>query len=43
MGLDPGVSGEWFQTVPLERAVTDAADSSLTVTVNGMEKKLTDA
>ena len=43
MGLHPGVSGGWFQTVPLERAVTDAAASSLTVTVNGKEKKLTDA
>jgi len=42
MGLHPGVSG-WFQSVPLERAVTDPAASSLVFTVNGKEKKLADA
>jgi hypothetical protein len=43
MGLHPGASGSWFQTVPLEKAVTDAAASSLLLTVNGKEQKLTDA
>ena len=43
MGLHPGVSGEWFQSVPLERAVTDTASSSVVVTVNGKEKRLADA
>jgi hypothetical protein len=43
MGLHPSVSGGWFQPVPLERAVTDTAASSLVVTVNGREKKLADA
>jgi len=43
MGLHPGVSGRWFQTVPLEKAVTDAAASSLWLTVNGKEQKLADA
>src|SRR5215469_11973779 len=35
MGLHPGVSGSWFQTVPLEKALTDAALSSLVLTGNG--------
>jgi hypothetical protein len=43
MGLHPAVSGNWFQPVPLEKAVTDEAASSLTLTVNGKEQKLTDA
>ena len=43
MGLHPGVSGDWYQPVPLEKAVTDAAASSLTLTLNGKEQKLTDA
>jgi hypothetical protein len=43
MGLHPGVSGSWFQPVPLEKAVTDTAASSFTLTVNGKEQKLTDA
>ena len=43
MGLKPGVSGKWFQMVPLELAVTDTAASSLTLTVNGQDEKLTDA
>ncbi len=43
MGLHPGVSGTWFQPVPLEKAVTDAAASSLVLTVNGKEQKLADA
>jgi len=42
MGLDPGAGG-WFQPVPLENAVTDAAASSLVLTVNGKEQKLVDA
>ena len=42
MGLHQGGSG-WFQSVPLERAVTDPAASSLVLTVNGKEKKLADA
>jgi len=43
MGLHPGASGNWFQSVPLEKAVTDAAASSFVLTVNGKEQKLTDA
>jgi len=43
MGLRPGVSGGWFQRIPFENAVTDAAASSLVLTVNGKEQKLTDA
>ena len=43
MGLHPGVSGAWFQPVPLEKAVTDPASSSLELTVNGKLQKLTDA
>src|ERR1700719_1498710 len=40
MGLRPGVSGSWFQFVPLQKAVTDAAASSLVLTVNGKEQNL---
>jgi hypothetical protein len=43
MGLHPGVSGSWFQPVPLQKAVTDEAASSLVITVNGKEQKLADA
>ena len=43
MGLHPRASGDWYQAVPLANAVTDAAASSLTLTVNGKEEKLTDA
>ena len=43
MGLHPGASGSWFQNVPLEKAVTDAAASSLELTLNGKQQKLTDA
>ena len=43
MGLTSRCSGNWFQPVPLEKAVTDTAASSLVVTVNGKEKKLVDA
>jgi hypothetical protein len=43
MGLHPGVSGSWFQPVPLQKAVTDTAASSLVLTVNGKEQKLADA
>lgn len=43
MGLHPSASGGWFQAVPLEHAVTDAAASSLVLTVNGKEQKLVDA
>jgi hypothetical protein len=43
MALHPAVSGGWFQSVPLEKAVTDAAASSLTLTLNGKEQKLADA
>lgn len=43
MGLHPGVSGNWFQAVPLQQAVTDAAASSLVLTVNGRMQKLVDA
>jgi hypothetical protein len=43
MGLHPAVSGKWYQTVPLEKAITDAAASSFALTVNGKEQPLTDA
>lgn len=43
MGLHPGAAGSWYQPVPLEHAVTDAAASSLTLTINGKEEKLVDA
>jgi Peptidase family M28 len=43
MGLHPAVSGSWFQTVPLQKAVTDEVASSLTLAVNGKEQKVTDA
>jgi hypothetical protein len=43
MGLHPGASGSWYQTVPLAKAVTDEAASSLTLTVNGKQQKLVDA
>jgi len=43
MGLQPGVSGGWYQPVPLEKAVTDEAASSLTLIADGQEQKLTDA
>lgn len=43
MGLRPGVSGSWFQSVPLAKAVTDEPASSLTLTLNGKEQKLVDA
>src|SRR5579862_3062258 len=43
MGLHPAVAGNWFQPVPLEKAVTDASASSLVLTVNGKEQKLADA
>jgi Peptidase family M28 len=43
MGLQPAVSGGWYQPVPLEKAVTDATASSFTLTINGKEQKLTDA
>lgn len=43
MGLRPGVSGSWFQPVPLQSAVTDAAASAVVLTVNGKEQKLVDA
>ncbi len=43
MGLRPGVSGSWYQPVPLQKAVTDEAASFLTLTLNGKEQKLVDA
>src|SRR5579872_7588428 len=43
MGLHPAVAGNWFQPVPLEKAVTDASASSLVLTVSGKEQKLGDA
>ena len=43
MGLKPGVSGSWFQAIPFEKAVTDTAASSVTLTSNGKEQKLVDA
>jgi len=43
MGLHPGVAGSWYQPVPLQKAVTDEAASSLTLTLNGHEQKLVDA
>jgi hypothetical protein len=43
MGLDPAVSGSWFQAVPLQKAVTNEAASSLLLTINGKEQELADA
>jgi hypothetical protein len=43
MGLEPGAAGSWFEPVPLEKAVTDEAASSLTLTLNGRQQKLVDA
>ncbi len=43
MGLHPAVAGNWFQPVPLAKALTDEAASSLVLTVNGKDQKLTDA
>lgn len=43
MGLEPGVSGGWFQNVHFAKAVTDGDASSLVLTVNGKEEKLVDA
>jgi Peptidase family M28 len=43
MGLHPGASGNWYQPVPLANAITDATASSVVLTVNGKEQKLTDA
>jgi len=43
MGLHPGGGSGWFQPVPLQKAVTDAAASSVVLTVNGKEQTLTDA
>jgi len=43
MDLHPGNSGKWYQPVPLASTVTDAAASSLVLTVNGKEQRLTDA
>ena len=43
MGLHPGVSGNWYQAVPLQKAVTDAVASSLVLIVNGKEQRLVDA
>jgi hypothetical protein len=42
MGLHPGASDSWYQPVPLAKAVTDRAASSLTLTINGKEQKLVD-
>jgi len=43
MGLHPGVNGNWYQEVPFEKAVTDAAASSLVLSMNGGDQKLVDA
>lgn len=43
MGLHPALSGSWYQPVPFEKAVTDEAASSLTLTISGKEQKLVDA
>jgi hypothetical protein len=43
MGVHPGVSGSWYQPVPLQKAVTKPSASSLTLTVAGKEQKLVDA
>lgn len=44
MGLHPAAAaGNWFQPVPLEKAVTDASASSFVLTTSGKEQKLTDA
>jgi Peptidase family M28/PA domain len=43
MGLQAGVSGKWFQPVPLEKAVTDETASSFELTVNGNKQALSEA
>jgi len=43
MGLHPGASGSWYQPVPLQKAVTDASGSSIVISSNGKDQKLTDA
>lgn len=43
IGLHPGVSGSWYQPVPLQKAVTDEVASFLTLTINGKEQRLVDA
>jgi Peptidase family M28 len=43
MGLHPAAAGNWFQPVPLEKAVTDASGSSVVLTAKGNDQKLTDA
>jgi Peptidase family M28/PA domain len=43
MGLHPAVSGGWFQAVPLQKAVTNEAASSLVLTIDGKEQELADA
>jgi len=43
MGLSPGASGGWYEPVPLQKAVTEAAASSLVLTFNGRDRKLIDA
>jgi Peptidase family M28 len=43
MGLEPAASGSWFEQVPLEKAVTDEAASSLTLSLHGQERKLVNA
>ena len=43
MGVDPAVYGSWFQAVPLQKAVTNEAASSLVLTLNGKEQELADA
>jgi len=43
MGLQPAVSGNWYQPVPLVKAVTDAKASTIELTAGGKKRKLVDA
>ena len=43
LGLQPAASGKWFQSVPLEKAVTDEPASSFELTVNGKKQALSQA
>jgi hypothetical protein len=43
IGLDAGVSGKWYQPVPLEKSVTDTSKSSLVLANDGKEQRLVEA
>lgn len=41
IGLQPGVKGQWFQTVPFDTRQIDETGSSLAIVADGKETKLT--